>query len=581
MFRFGFDYYPEHWPRERWARDAALMQAAGVNTVRLAEFAWGFLEPRPDEYDFEWLDDALAVLSRHGIQTFLGTPTGSPPPWVMAMYPDAYRVKITRRQAVYGGRRDYCPSHEGFQDRCCRIVAAMAAHYADHPAVIGWQTDNEFSRLCFCEHCRANFQGWLQEKHGSLEAVNRAWGTAFWGHVYTDWTQIPLPEDDGGDPSYNYGPNPALDLDFRRFTSAAVARFQQQQIDILRDRCPDHFVTHNTGFGFEDLNFYDLTRPLDFVSLDYYARNPDEFVAEPGPYGAAMFLDLARGLKDQNFWMTEQQAGQGGMKTLGMMPRPGELRLWSYQSIAHGADAILYFRWRTALFGAEQYWHGALDHHGEPGERYRDLAQVGEELGRIGRAFKGAEYRAQVALICSWDCVYAFQNQPNHPKFDYLGHLAGVHRALNQLNINVDIVPPEADLGRYQLVIAPALYIIGEDLAERLEQYVADGGTLLLTARSGVKDLNNNVVEAMLPGLLADLVGAEVACYEPLPDELDIQIALELSADVQEPDHHLASLWVDVLTPKEAKVINTYADRLFERDGFKLSLTESERELRL
>lgn len=283
MFRFGVDYYPEHWPQERWFRDAQLMEELGVNTVRMAEFAWSFMEIGPDEYDFAWLDQAIDILSQHGIQVILGTPTGSPPPWIFAMYPDMYRVKASRRRAQYGGRRDYCPSHKSFIERCEHIITAMANHYAKNPNVIGWQTDNEFSRLCYCDNCRAHFQEWLQEKYGTLEALNQAWGTAFWSHVYTDWTHIPLPEDDGGDPSYNYGPNPAFDLDFRRFTTDAIIRFQQVQIDILRAHCPEHFITHNTGFGFEDLNFFDITRPLDFVSLDYYPRNSDDFIISPDP----------------------------------------------------------------------------------------------------------------------------------------------------------------------------------------------------------------------------------------------------------------------------------------------------------
>ena len=274
MFRFGVDYYPEHWPQERWLVDAELMQRASINTVRLAEFAWSCLEPRADHFDFGWLDQALDLLHAHGIQAVLGTPTASPPPWVMDMYPDAYRVRRSRQRARYGGRRDYCPSHPGFLERCRIITSAMAEHYSQHPAVIGWQVDNEFGMRCYCPICRKGFQAWLNQEYGSLEELNAAWGTVFWSHVYTDWSQIDLPEDDGRVPSY--GPNPGLDLDFCRFSSDAVVRFQQQQVDILRDICPHHFITHNTGFGLDEINFFAFSP----ISTRFFIRPMKTSIAE-------------------------------------------------------------------------------------------------------------------------------------------------------------------------------------------------------------------------------------------------------------------------------------------------------------
>jgi beta-galactosidase len=551
MFRFGVDYYPEHWPQERWATDARLMQEAGINVVRLAEFAWSYLEPRPGYFDFAWLDKALDILYAHGIQAILGTPTASPPPWVMAMYPDAYRVSQEGMRLTYGNRREYCPTHPGYRERSRIITRAMAEHYANHPAVIGWQTDNEFSGHCFCPICRGEFQSWLRQKYGSLEALNAAWGTAFWSHVYTEWSQIPLPLKTGG------VPNPGLDLDYRRFMSDAYVRFQQEQVDILRQLCPRHFVTHNfMGFGFDQINYFDLARPLDFVAWDNYPRGFWDMQAHVAPSPIALSCDTMRGLKHQNVWVMEQQAGPSGWETVGVTPRPGELRLWAYQAIAHGADAIIFFRWRTARFGTEQYWHGILDHHGQPGRRYAEIKAIGAELKRVGEEILGTENRAQVAMLLSYDTRFAFHIQPNHADFRYPELFGSYYAALHRRNIAVDIVPPTADLSPYRLVLAPALYVLGRDAAANLRRYVENGGVLLVTARSGVKDEANAVVNMPLPGLLAEVCGVQVDEYNVLPG--DVNVPLEWPGLGADAGTGHARLWCDVLSPTTAETVARY-----------------------
>jgi beta-galactosidase len=553
MFRFGVDYYPEHWPKERWTKDARLMQEAGVNTVRLAEFAWSCLEPQPDQFDFDGLDQALDVLQAHDIQVVLGTPTASPAPWVMALYPDAYRVTEHGLPQTYGNRREYCPTHPGYRERSRIVTLAMAEHYADHPAIIGWQTDNEFSGHCYCPICRAEFQTWLKDRYGGLNALNDAWGTAFWSHVYTEWSQIPLPMQTGG------VPNPGLGLDYRRFMSDAYVRFQQEQVDILRRNCPDQFVTHNfMGFGFDQLNYFDLAKPLDFVAWDNYLRTGWNLAQKADAVRSALGHDTMRGLKAQNFWLMEQQSGSGGWQTVGMTPRPGEMRLWTYQAIAHGADAMIYFRWRTNRFGTEQYWHGVLDHHGQPRRRYQEFQSIGTELKQVGEQILGAESRNQVAMLLSYDTRWAFHVQPNHNDFKYPELFGGYYTALNSRNVGVDIVPPTADLSQYGLVLAPALHVLSEEVADNLRQYVTGGGTLLTTARTGVKDDANAVVNAPLPGLLAELCGVEVDEYDVLPVDVNVPLALELAGfDANAPTAH-ARLWCDVLTPTTAQIVGRY-----------------------
>jgi beta-galactosidase len=567
-FNFGVDYYPEHWPKERWNRDIELMKEADINIVRLAEFAWCLLEPKREQFDFSWLDEALELLQAAGIRVVLGTPTASPPPWVMAEIPDAFAVSALGRVRNYGGRRGYCPNHAGFLEHCRRITGAMAGHYADHPNVIGWQIDNEFSVSCYCPTCRARFQVWLREKYHSLEALNEAWGSVFWGHVYSDWAQIPVPFDPGARPTY--GSSPGLELDYRRFLSDTIVAFQKNQAEILRRLCPGHFITHNSGFGFKDVDFRKLSKDLDFVSLDYYDRIFDNLRLEVQPEIAGFTYDFVRGFKKRGFWLTELQGGPSGWKTISTMPRPGEMRLWTYQAIAHGAESIIYFRWRSALFGHEQYWHGVLDHHGEPRRRYQEIRATGHELKRLAPRLEALEgVKAKAALIVSYDTLFAFQDQPNQPDFTYFTHMKRWYAALFRHNIAVDIIPPGAPLDGYRLVLAPALYVLAESEAAGLRRYVEDGGLLLVTARSGVKDTCNRVVNMPLPGLLAELCGVEVDEYEPLPTgacvALDIQLPgmEEAAGGAPEAEAPGAHIWCDILTPRGAETVATYREQFY------------------
>lgn len=566
MFYFGVDYYPEQWPEERWVEDARLMADAGINIVRLAEFSWGFLEPQRGHYDFDWLDRCLNILYRHGIQVVLSTPTASPPPWVMAWLPDAYKVNYNGQHQTYGNREEVCPSHVGYRKLARMITMAMAQHYVNHPAVIGWQIDNELGGRCYCQNCQVEFQHWLSDRYNTLEKLNTAWGTAFWSHVYTDWQQIPVPLETGG------VPNPGLDLDYRRFMSDTFVQYQQEQVDILRRVCPKHSITHNfMGLGFDQIDYFDLAKALDFVAWDNYPRTSwylDKYVDY---VYVALGHDATRGYKGKPFWLMEEQSGSGGWQTVGISPRPGEMRLWTYQAIAHGAEAILYFRWRSARYGTEQHWHGVLYHHGQPGRRYEELKKIGNELKHIGSLLQGTESRNQVAMLLSNDSRWAFQGQPTHQDFKYTTHFASYYKALYHRNLGVDIVSPDADLTPYRLVITPALYVLTQKTAAILGKYVKNGGMLIATARSGVKDEANAVVNSYLPGLLAEVCGVAVEEYDVLPANEAVPLDLRLPGLPAQSAH--ARLWFDLLRPTTARAIATYQGEYF-KDQIAITLNQ-------
>ena len=572
-FLYGVDYYPEHWPEERWPEDARLMAEAGFNVVRLAEFAWSKLEPEEGRLDFDWLDRALAILADHGMRAILGTPTASAPPWLMRQDPGLFRVREDGQRVTYGNRREYCPNHPLYRAHSCRIVTAMAEHYAGHPTIIGWQIDNEFGERCYCPVCRQAFADWLAQRYASLDELNQAWGTIFWSHVYNYWTEIPTPTQTGG------APNPGLALDYTRFCSDSYVEYQKLQVDILRRQCPGHLVTHNfMGFGYEQIEYYDLARDLDLVAWDNYPRTQWRMAVDADDSAPALDHDTMRGLKGgqggQNFWVMEEQSGPGGWQMVSVPPRPGEIRLWAYQAIAHGADAIIYFRWRTARFGTEEYWHGILDHHAQPGRRYAEVKQMGEELKRIGESIPGTRVQPAVAMLQDYDARWAFQIQPNNPGFAYPRHFQEVYRALHARQVSIDVVSPGHDLSGYRLVVAPALHVVSPALAEKLEAFVVQGGVLVLTARSGVKDPANSVVDRYLPGLLAGLAGAHVEDYDSLPEGARVGLELALprldpsaaglsgeQAAESRPDGMLyATTWCDILACDGAQVVARYTE---------------------
>ncbi|HUV07811.1 MAG TPA: beta-galactosidase, partial [Spirochaetia bacterium] len=432
-------------------------------------------------------------------------------------------------------------------------------HFRDNPQVIGWQIDNELGNshqdLCYCDSCRSRFQQWLKDKYGDIRGLNRAWGTVFWSQSYEAFDQIPVPL-----PTPN-AHNPSLLLDWRRFASDLIVEFQNLQVEILRKECPNRFITHNFMGFFDKSDYFDLAEPLDFVSHDQYPRLFMQGRVSLSPQDLAMPLDLIRGLKQKTFWIMEQQAGQAGWELLGPTPWPGQLRLWTYQSVAHGADTVVYFRWRTCLFGTEQYWHGILPHNGVPGRRYAEIADTIRELSPLMDRFVGYTSGAEVALLYSYDQRWALQIQPHHPELDYVTQFKKYYQPLSWANIPVDIISDRSDFSAYRLLVAPLLFLMTPELAQKLRAYVEQEGHLVLTMRTAVKDWNNAVIPEVLPAYLTDLLGMEIHDYDCLRAG---PVAVRWLAASGRPGKGRSALfgekWADIITTGTAEPLALYND---------------------
>ena len=511
----GSAYYPEHWPEERWPEDIRLMKEAGLNVARLAEFAWSTMEPSEGKIQLDWLERAIKLLADHGLATVLGTPTAAPPAWLTSKYPDALAIDEQGLPRQHGNRCHYCPTSPSMIAASKRIVRAMAERFGPNPKVIGWQTDNEFSRTCYCDRCRQLFQQFLAQRYGKLEALNQHWSTAYWSQTYTQWEQIPIPIGSH---------NPGLMLEFKHFITAINRQFQKYQVDILREHLlPGAWVTHNYMGWFDGFDHYEFSKDLDMASWDYYVGTGHHDYSTH-----SAIHDLTRGFKQKNFWVMETQPGCVNWSGINNMLNKGEGRVMAWQGVAHGADGILYWQWRSALGGQEQY-HGTLvDQSGQPRPFYEEVQQLGKEFAAAGELIAGSVPKARIAMLNSYQSRWSIQWQRHHRDFDYIQHFNHYYRPLAEMNMAVDILPADhiqdvSELSPYKLIIAPALLIITDKLAEALTAFVSRGGLLVLTIRSGMKDSYNALLPMRQPGLLQELAGVEVEEFYALDEPVAIK----------------------------------------------------------
>ncbi len=520
--QLGCCYYPEHWPEGRWADDAARMAAMGLSLVRIGEFAWSRIEPEPGQYHWDWLDRAIETLAGAGLKVILGTPTATPPKWLVDTMPDMVAIDAQGRPRGFGSRRHYCFSHPGYLSECIRIVNAMAQRYGQHPAVLMWQTDNEYgchdTVLSFSQAAAHGFRRWLSGRYRTVEALNAAWGNVFWSMEYRSFAEVDPPHLTVTEA------NPAHWLDYRRFASDQVVNFNRQQVEIIRAHSPGRDITHNFMGFFTEFDHHAVSRDIDVATWDSYplgfleqfwfsSEEKAAYLRQGHPDIAAFHHDLYRGCTEGGRWgVMEQQPGPVNWARFNPAPLPGMVMLWTLEACAHGAEFTSYFRWRQAPFAQEQMHAGLLRPDSTEAEAAPEVRAAAEVLAAIGP--QNAP-QAPVALVFSYEAAWVIGIQPQGASFRYLELVFEWYSALRALGLDVDIVAPDADLAGYAMVLVPTLPIVPAGFAERLAAF---DGLVLIGPRSGSKTPSLCIPEGLAPGDLRDLTGVTVTRVESLRD---------------------------------------------------------------
>ena len=567
---FGVDYYPEQWvypyagtpekPEARWQHDAELMVEAGINVVRMGEFTWGICEPKEGQYNFDWLKRVMDLMAKSGIKVVLGTPTAAPPIWLAQKHPEILPVDERGLVKREGTRRAVCLNCDVFWDYAKQIVTAMAKALGKHPELIAWQIDNalggHYTEASFNEDARRDWHLWLQAKYETIERLNDLLGLRHWGQTVTDWKQVPMPM---SAPTWH---NPALMLDWYRFCSDTMVQFVKMQADLLHELTPKCPVTTNLRALTYRFDHFDLAEVIDFVSIQGTASITTKSAE------LACDIDMLRSLKksgvrapdgDAGFWVIEQKAGNVSWQDVNSLVRPSVLRMFTYQLLSRGANAILFYRWRQPRFGTEIFHGAVLPHHIRKDNRvYREIAQLGEEIKLLSPAIKGARVVPETCILFSHENEWTLSlpNQPNK-HFKLRDHIQLFYAALHDRNIPADFARPTEDLSKYKLVFAPSLHLMAVGEADRLKLYVQNGGTLVATCNTGLVDEHHIAPDDGYPHDLTDLFGMEVLEFDALPPEEENHLVFKGAF----PATHLhpARLWCDVIEPKECQVLATYA----------------------
>ena len=526
----GAAWYPEQWPESRWDADLTLMEAAHIHLVRIGEFAWSAMEPSEGKYDFEWLDHAIALAARHHICVVLGTPTAAPPAWLTTKYPDTLRVSEDGVRDEHGNRQQFSFASERYRRFAHEIAEKMAERYGHNPNVVGWQLDNEYAAPSFDPEAKAQFHAWLKAKYKTIDNLNNRWTTSYWSQTYDNFDEIPVREK---------GENPGLLLDWRHFVSDTWKSYSANQISAIRPHSDKRqFITTNTMGWFDGFDEYIVHSNLDIAAWDDYIGSEHYDWFDNGARH-----DLTRGFKNKNFWVMETQPAFVNWHAVNSSLARGEVRDMAWQAIGHGADAVEYWQWRSALNGQEQY-HGVLvGADGTPVPVYDEIKQVGDEFEKTGKALAGTTPQSSVALINDYDSRWAINFQRHNRNFDPVAEMVAFYKPLYSQAQSVDVISAHAPLDKYKLVVAPGLNVLSQETADHLLAYVKQGGNLVLGPRSGMKDEYNALNIERQPGPLVDALGGRVEQFYAMEDKVPV------SGDL---GSGTASLWAEQLSTKSA-----------------------------
>ena len=513
---YGGDYNPEQWPEDTWEEDMRLLKLAHIDTVTLNVFSWAMLQPAEDTYCFDKLDEIMEMVTSHGMKVCLATSTGAHPAWMARKYPDILRVDEHGLRRKFGSRHNSCPNSPTYRKYAVALATKLAKRYQSYDNIVAWHVSNEYGGECYCENCERAFRKWLKDKYQTIEAVNEAWDTAFWGHTFYDFEDIVVPnmlsEHFGQNDRTNFQ---GISLDYKRFNSESILNAYRLEYDALHAVTPDIPITTNLMGAYQPLDYQMWAKYMDFISWDNYpAYNAT-------PEEAAMRHDLMRGLKQGKPWaLMEQTPSVTNWHPYNALKRPGVMRLWSYQAVAHGADTVMFFQMKRSIGACEKYHGAVIDHAGHENTRvFREITQLGAEFDKIGSLTLGARTQSKAAIVFDWDNWWAtYYSAGPSVNLQYCDEILNYYKAFNNLNISVDFIGVEDDLSHYSFVVAPVLYMVKPGYDEKIRQFVKNGGNFLTTFFSGYVDDHDLVTVGGYPGKLRDILGIWVEEEDALPD---------------------------------------------------------------
>ncbi|WPP39921.1 beta-galactosidase [Paenibacillus hunanensis] len=557
---YGGDYNPEQWDHGTHLDDLELFKQAGIDIATLNVFSWARNQPDEVTYNFEWLDNYINSLYESGIYTCLATSTGAHPAWMATRYPDILRVEKDGRKRKFGGRHNSCPNSPTYRHYSVEIARRLAERYREHPAILVWHISNEYGGECYCDNCEKAFRVWLKQRYGTLDAVNKAWNTAFWGHTFYDWDEIVVPDHRSEEWGENSSSFQGISLDYTRFNSDSMLECYQLEYDAIRSIIPDALITTNLMGFYKPLDYFKWAKHMDIVSWDNYPglNTPVSFTA--------LAHDLMRGLKDGDpFMLMEQTPSQQNWQPYNSLKRPGVMRLWSYQAVAHGADTVMFFQLRRSIGACEKFHGAVIEHAGHANTRvFRETSALGHELQKLGDQLLDSRIEASVAILFDWDNWWAIDKSSGPTvALKYVEQIHKYYKALYNRNVQVDIVSVDSDLSGYKLVIAPVLYMVKPGLAAKLEQFTENGGTFVTTFFSGIVNENDLVTLGGYPGELRKLLGIWVEEIDALLPSMRNSIVMKETIGELSGSYECGML-CDLLHTEGADVLAEYGTDFYK-----------------
>jgi beta-galactosidase len=549
---YGASYYHEYMPYDRLEQDVELMQKAGITVVRLGESTWSSWEPREGEFQFAWMERIINRLHQAGLKVILGTPTYSIPPWLYRKYPEILVTKLGGEKEFYGPRQNMDITHPTYLYYAERVIRQVVSHFKDHPAVIGYQIDNETSSYGTAgRNVQLSFVDYLKKKFGSTQRLNDLWGLVYWGQLVNDWDELP-PRDGILNPGYK--------LEWERYQQKITTDFLAWQAAIVSEyKRPDQFITHNFVGGVRtNINEYEIAKHLDIAAVNPYHPVQDQL----RPWGTSLSGDVVRSLKHTNYLITETNAQTIGWDSKGQFPPyDGQIRLNVYSHVANGANMVAYWHWHSLHYGQETYWKGVFSHDLEPNRVYNEVSRTAHELKKIGPRLVNFQRKNRAAILYSIDSYQGIRFMPFSDDVDYMTVLHQLHRSFERLKMGVDFVFPESNnFADYDVIVVPPLYVASDALLERLVDFVKGGGHLVMSFKSGFCNEYSTVRWTRMPALLREAAGFSYQEFSNLREPLALK-----GDPFGVGDKNRVSAWAEMLMPESAKVLATYDHPFFGR----------------